>query len=295
MQTNSKHNGIMKESFPYKLFAAASNFRLILLLVFSLIFLQDLSAQKKKQATFKAPWDKAMTNVVAKTDTAACTASADMKFADTVSFIYQISYPYFYNEGQTNPITDSANKYVRVVSGNTLLDSQDRTNLKFALKLEMDSLYKTWSRDLQGGFCYHFENSETISLAFADRNYLTLLNEWWAYDGGAHGVGGEDYVVLRSQTGQRIWSWKEIYPDTNRIIAIAKKEFYRLKKEELCDSVEWFWSGDFYLTDNFGILKDGITFYYQNYEIAPYVYGPTELFLSWDMLKPGKGKKKAGR
>jgi len=44
--------------------------------------------------------------------------------------------------------------------------------------------------------------------------------------------------------------------------------------------------GDLYPTDNFGISERGITFLYNEYEIAPYAMGPIQITLSFDSLAP---------
>lgn len=45
-------------------------------------------------------------------------------------------------------------------------------------------------------------------------------------------------------------------------------------------------NGDFYSNENFYVGKEGITFYYNQYEIAPYSSGVTELTIPLEKLKP---------
>lgn len=238
-----------------------------------------------------AQWDKMEKMVVEVYDSSSCSGKDENNGIDSFQFKYTVSYPFFSNRKITQPITDSLNKYVRVIAGNSVADSFATYSLRAALKMEMDTLHDAWTHDLSSGFCYNFENSENIEIIFSDKHYTTLTNNWWAYDGGAHGVGGEDYIVLETASGRKINSWHEIVSDTALLLHIAEQEFKRLKS--ICnDSTEWFWGGKFYLTNNFAVLTDGILFYYQTYEIAPYVFGPTELFLSWKMLKEALPKKK---
>jgi hypothetical protein len=46
-----------------------------------------------------------------------------------------------------------------------------------------------------------------------------------------------------------------------------------------------FENDQFFLPDNFAIVEEGITFFYNSYEIAPYAMGATELILRYDELK----------
>jgi hypothetical protein len=43
----------------------------------------------------------------------------------------------------------------------------------------------------------------------------------------------------------------------------------------------WMAKGEFPLTPNFGVRPDGLVFYYNPYEIAPYALGPTEVVVSF--------------
>ena len=212
---------------------------------------------------------------------------------DSLTFNYSVSYPFFSDFKITKPITDSLNKYVRVVAGNYFMDSSLSKSLISVIKKESDSIYATWEHDLKVNFCYNLENIENIELIFHNKKFYSLVNAWYAYDGGAHPLSGEDYIVLDAKIGRKIESWKWLFTDTNLVKTIAKNEFYALKKREACDDANWFWGGDFYVSDNFAVLQNGILFYYQAYEIAPYAYGPTALFVKWDMLKKAKLKKRA--
>ncbi len=234
----------------------------------------------------QAQWDKVVTRGVVKTERGKCKNGTD-----SFDFNYSVTYPFFSNIKFTAPITDSLNYNILRIAGNSLMDSNYSSNLLSLLKIESDSVYATWKRDLQVNFCYNLENTERIELLYSDKKFCTLINDWYAYDGGAHGLSGEDYLVLDTKTGKRINSWKQLFADTNTAAQIIKTEFYALKKREQCDSSDWFWGGDFYVTDNFGVVKDGLVFYYQTYEIAPYADGPTELFIPWTLLKKAKIKK----
>ena len=41
----------------------------------------------------------------------------------------------------------------------------------------------------------------------------------------------------------------------------------------------------FQLNQNYGFRKDGIVFYYNNYEIAPYAAGPTEVVIPYESVR----------
>ena len=44
--------------------------------------------------------------------------------------------------------------------------------------------------------------------------------------------------------------------------------------------------GGFYFNDNFTIDKEALTFYYNEYEVSAYVFGPTELRIPLEKIRP---------
>jgi hypothetical protein len=41
----------------------------------------------------------------------------------------------------------------------------------------------------------------------------------------------------------------------------------------------------FALNDNYGFSREGISFFFNSYEIAPYVMGPTEVLIPYDRIR----------
>ncbi len=41
----------------------------------------------------------------------------------------------------------------------------------------------------------------------------------------------------------------------------------------------------FTLPENFALRDEGLAFYYNPYDVAPYAMGPTEIVLSWEEIK----------
>ena len=59
---------------------------------------------------------------------------------------------------------------------------------------------------------------------------------------------------------------------------------YLALKQELED-MGYVTTGDLTPTENFYLGKDGITFYYNVYDIAPYVMGPVKITLPYEMMQ----------
>lgn len=116
--------------------------------------------------------------------------------------------------------------------------------------------------------------------------YRTYKNE---YSGGPHGMYTTEFINLNLNTIQPILLdelFAEDYQET-----LTELLWYQLALDngvETRDELEemgYATTGELAPTENFYISEDGITFYYNVYEIAPYSMGPTQITLSYDMLE----------
>jgi hypothetical protein len=73
------------------------------------------------------------------------------------------------------------------------------------------------------------------------------------------------------------------------LIKIGEAEFRKLKEltkeADLGQAGFWFENNKFYLNDNFLITDSSLVFYYNNYEITAYAFGPTEIILPYSKIK----------
>lgn len=124
-----------------------------------------------------------------------------------------------------------------------------------------------------------------LSLSFSERSYL----------GGAHGLATVHYLNLDPVTGEgKVLTdlLKEgTLPDAT---ALAETRFRQVRGvvegTTLKDAGFTFENDAFVLSDNFALRDDGLAFYYNPYDVAPYAMGVTEIVLSQDevrnLLKP---------
>lgn len=117
-------------------------------------------------------------------------------------------------------------------------------------------------------------------------SYRTYKNE---YSGGPHGMYTTEFTNLNLSTLQPILLdelFVEEYQET-----LTELLWYQLALDngvETRDELEemgYATTGELAPTENFYINEEGITFYYNVYEIAPYSMGPTQITLSYDMLE----------
>ncbi|MCH6573993.1 MAG: DUF3298 and DUF4163 domain-containing protein [Bacteroidetes bacterium] len=125
---------------------------------------------------------------------------------------------------------------------------------------------------------------------FNDDNILSCTFSEYSYLGGAHPNTFLTITNFNLKSGEII-ILSDILIDRflNELNNIAEPIFR--KEKELTEDINlteagfWFDNDKFSVNNNFTIGKDGLTFFYNNYEITAYAYGPTELFIPYKSIK----------
>lgn len=108
-----------------------------------------------------------------------------------------------------------------------------------------------------------------------------------SYTGGAHGNSEMTYNSFNTTTGEKI-RLSDIVTDGKKLVEVAEKKFRAIKKLKADDDLKkagfWFEGNKFSLNDNYCLTGKGLAFYFNQYEIAPYAAGPTELVLTFEEL-----------
>ncbi len=129
---------------------------------------------------------------------------------------------------------------------------------------------------------WFIERSGTVK--FFNDNFMSLTFSEYSYLGGAHPNSYTLFTVLDMNNGNKI-TLEDIFSSGYKPILnkVAEEEFRKLKElgeyEDLDEAGYWFDDNRFSINDNFAISDEGLTFYYNSYEIAAYAYGPTELII----------------
>ncbi len=134
-----------------------------------------------------------------------------------------------------------------------------------------------------------WELNKNINVGFLNSTILTLKDEENAYTGGAHGFSRVTWFCfniksMKELTLQDILLSKK----KNQLTSIAEgyfRKFHGLSANENLEKAGFdFPNNHFALSDNFALLKKGLLFYYNSYDIAAYVFGPTEIFIPYEEL-----------
>jgi hypothetical protein len=117
-------------------------------------------------------------------------------------------------------------------------------------------------------------------------HYSSFSLNLYAFLGGAHGTGMQEYLTLDMNTMQVI-KLEDLIGDRNKLIRIAEARFRAEKKINTPHSLEpyFFTNNQFYLPDAWGLSQEGLTFTYQAHAIASYAEGPISLTIPYKALK----------
>jgi hypothetical protein len=129
-----------------------------------------------------------------------------------------------------------------------------------------------------------------VHIVYNEKSLLSFYIESYAFTGGAHGLGAQDYTVINTKTGKAVIA-SDIFID-NFEAPLSKILTARLKKTEklqpadkLSEKAEYF-IDEIPPNSNFYITGSGIGFLYNHYEIAPYSHGFTDIFVTFEELAP---------
>lgn len=124
------------------------------------------------------------------------------------------------------------------------------------------------------------ENSKFVCIRFSEYSNM----------GGAHPNSVMLFSNINLQNGKEI-KLAELFVSDYRITLnqIAEKRFRAERGLKPTDNLEeagfWFKDNKFAVNDNFAITKEGLIFYFNDYEVAPHAVGPTEFKISFSEIR----------
>lgn len=213
---------------------------------------------------------------------------------DTSCAQITIEYPEILS-APTEAAKDSLNRFINNIILKSAMSESIPGNMEKLMEQFIEE-YKLFQQDFPD---YHtgWSDEKKIAILYHNDAILSLSFSEYAYTGGAHGLSTVRYYNFDLQTGTQLYLANLFVPGyQDKLRSIGEAKFRRLKEvpaaQELGNAGFTFENEQFSLNDNFAITAAGIEFYYNQYEIAPYALGPTQLLLTYEELKeiiPGEG------
>lgn len=187
-------------------------------------------------------------------------------------------------------IKEVLKKYQSVQDAESSSSNQSAIQLLENNKKNFFKEYLEVNKDQEEDYLYaaNWVNESDINIVFNDHYFTTLSFSNYQYMGGAHGMFGENYLVIDTKNGKEL-KLEDIF-DKQSLAILEKrmlKKAYAYTGFENPTSLQdaGYLVDKINVTDNFSLNAKGITFVYQPYEIAPYAAGMPSFFFMWEELK----------
>ena len=242
---------------------------------------KDSSLGIKEQGTTHAN-DTDKINIDFKTIELSKSYSGDSSRADDSTYIILQ-----YVEMVRGPNRDKINSIIRneLIKNTYTVGNEEYKTLQDILDNFIDD-YKEFSTDYSDYPLEWFFEINAIDKYYTQK-ILCLEFSQGGYTGGTHGHSYVQYINVYFENVIQLnlddLLVKDFGTRLNKLIEEKFREVKGLLPTEGLEQGGLFENKIAY-NENFAVLKDGLLFYYNNYEIAPYAAGPTELLITYEEL-----------
>ena len=248
------------------------NLLCVLLFATILVSCDKKAAEKKSDVSFKMKNFRVESSSGCASDTLQCAS-------------YEVNYPEF--SGLDSAV---AKKIRREVDATVSMGNPEAVGKSMKqIGEEFVSDYEDFKKempDAPGG--WYYKSDVSVDLVTDTLISLTVSEDY--FTGGAHGGSGTYFINVNPVTGAEFTLDNLFKPGYIEPLTKAGEEIFRRTREvpdtaSLNENYFEFPDDKFQLNQNYGFTKDGIVFYYNNYEIAPYAAGPTEVLIPYERIR----------
>lgn len=195
-----------------------------------------------------------------------------------------INYPKAFG---TKTVADNINEHIEHVIANemNMADTQENDISLSDAVSQFDKEYKTFKNDFQDTN-QQWEVKVDGNVTYESPEIISMSLQSYIDTGGAHGNSKITYLNFNPETGNHLKP-NDIISNQSEFKKIAEKAFKeQTKPKDDGETIEDFFFGeDFQLPSNIGFTTDGLLLIYNNYEIASYAQGITEIVLPYSQIK----------
>jgi hypothetical protein len=192
------------------------------------------------------------------------------------------------------PYQDSINRMIKmfisgVVSNGGGATDQNANLSEAYIEEALGKFGKEYNRQLEfidDGMVWSTETS--IGITEGKPGYVEVLLSNWSFSGGAHGNAWSEESVFDIKTGRELLL-SDFITDVDELTTIAEAIFRAdqeiLPDTDLMEAGFWFKEDVFSLNENFVFNEESLSFIYNSYEVAPYVFGMITINIPRDQIK----------
>jgi hypothetical protein len=146
---------------------------------------------------------------------------------------------------------------------------------------------ETMYREMPGA-SYGWELLKSTYIIFNEEDKLSFYILNYTFTGGAHGLETQLFTSVDMKTGRTITINELFKPGyENRLMNLLTNKLHQMIKLPLQTKLteSGYFVDEIKPNDNFYLNGEGVGFFYNHYEIAPYSFGTTNIFLTKEELK----------
>jgi hypothetical protein len=139
------------------------------------------------------------------------------------------------------------------------------------------------------GASFEWELMKYIHILYNHDRIVTFGLLSYTFTGGAHGMETEVFGTVDMQTGKTV-RMADLFragyeQELSRLLTRRLRRQQNLQATAKLSESGYF-KDEIRPSENFYLNDNGIGFWYNRYEIAPYAFGPTNIFIPYEELKP---------
>lgn len=191
---------------------------------------------------------------------------------------------------EKNPLKDSINFHIFNLINENLDITEGQKPSKNYVELinTYESYYAEYKKSAVEEFnekpnkIMNWEANALVKLNYQTDYILNFAVEHYTFTGGAHGYGASQSLIIDAVTGRKLAN-KYLFTNIDMVKRIAENKFrekYEIGQGKSLNAEGFFFEKDkFSLPENIFFNKNGIVLHYNQYEIAPYAFGPIDIEL----------------
>ncbi len=186
----------------------------------------------------------------------------------------------------------------------------DNYDFKNLFEKEIKSIISNYLRSVEGlstledyanGFLYNYKDFKSafpesntpwtlevdMEITYNSASLICYKTTVYSYTGGAH--SNKDVQFKLIDKNAKLFNFNDLINNSSEFLKLAEESFR--KEKGISPDKSWEESGynfsdnQFNLPENIGISKKGIILYYNNYEIASYADGSSEILIPMNQVK----------
>ena len=204
---------------------------------------------------------------------------------DSVCAVFAVTFPVF--NGMDTAVAEKVQREIELSF--SMGDPEASTKSMEQVANEFIASYEEFSKEIpESGLGWYYKGNVRVNVL--EDTLLSIIIDEDYFTGGAHGGMGTYFININPSTGEKVTLADVLRPGYEEDLRSVGESVFR-EQRQLADTASYqfnnyeFPNGAFALNDNYGFSNDGIIFFFNNYEIAPYAAGPTEVFIPYDRIR----------